>query len=311
MASNSWLVLDIGKIEAVRPAFHDARNIWPIGYKSVMSCSDGTTFVFEILDSVVLNRSTECKFVNDIPVFKLKVQPRNEAACSSNSVDDSTAGIDEFLGTSMSSLWAQIPSRYEQFLQDKLFGFDSLDVQKRIEGLEGASECEDYEFINTRYQLSRDSKEKIEIETITPPYEKSQLDKKPHRLRGPMAWPMQPSAEVQIRYSLQPKTEDCDHGPNSVSIWLPAHAEKVGKAGGTRWLLELYDGTFLKMRPGDPRLRLATSKTRNHMKSKWAGAIGCVESDALVSVPRSVVDVLELTGMMLSFRSDFTFAMMM
>ena len=134
----AWCVVSLGKIESRRPAFHDAHNIWPIGYVSVLK-KKKYKFIFEILDSEEIMRKSERKFPSDSPVFKIAFQLTGKGTA-----------IDEFFSETVPGLWTQVSSKYSTLLSenDRFFGLDTS--QQRIERLEGASDCEDYEFIAHR-----------------------------------------------------------------------------------------------------------------------------------------------------------------
>ena len=300
-ATEGWCNVQLGQVESRRPAFHDAHNIWPIGFKSTLRSDDGTIFIFKILDSIDLNCSRKNEFADDMPVFAVEVRhPRENLKTLPQSCISGTLEKEEFFDTSLSRLWAQVSSKYGQHLsaKDRFFGFDSADLQKIIEGLEGAADCEDYEFIEMRLQLSRDCAG-LESTAASMPNDNKHTQKTKIEIQppDPQVCLTQTSAGVRVQYCFQPKADGAH--PKTESIWIPASAQREGKAGGSRWLLYLCDGTLLKMRSCDPRLRLAPAKGRSPTKHLWAGL---AISQTLTAVPESAVDVLELAGMMLSFR---------
>jgi hypothetical protein len=145
-----WSVLSLGKIDSLRPCFHDAYHIWPIGYKVSWSEAAGASIIFEILDSnylkVPLTPVTH-QFPKDAPVFKVEYILNTKFGAKS----------EEFYSISVSNVWEQLSSRAGDLLSgvDDSFGLESLQIQLSIENLDGASECEDYEFLARRSNLNR------------------------------------------------------------------------------------------------------------------------------------------------------------
>ena len=329
-----WSVLSLGKVDSQRPYFHDAYHIWPIGYKVSWSDSAGSSFNFEILDGKNLSKNNHLLhkqtppytqlFPTDAPVFKA------EHILITKSGDKS----EDFYGLSASDVWAQLSLKHACLLSgvDNSFGLESPEIQLRIENLDGASECEDYEFLNQRSNLIREDEIGHSRKCPRTSSGPARAQRNYHTSDGcnqdsdtcPSDWPSFSNltrgtpmcavggpAEVLVRYTQQgcgerdqlatSQGQHADEETEDFDLWIPATARRIGKSGGARAYISLCDGTTFKMRLGDARLRWNPDNSK--CASRQLAGLAAATMEEAERVPEIAVEMIELVAMLHAFRS--------